>query len=203
MHTRRLDRRPIRSKRAEDLGRIDDALQQACGHVVPAGHDLHRDRRARKARAHVVQIIGAHEPRLVGEDVEAGVVQAADRPRLAAIPAGEDDDVTATLIDQSRARVPRGDDVDTPPCRILRPAVEPLDERQEITPLRAVRRVHDHVVVDARMRHAQRQRRVEMARVQDEQPMLSHGRRRRMEHAWHGGSEVTPVSRADRALETS
>ena len=54
---------------------------------------------------HVVEIAGLDEPRLVREHVEAGVVQAAHRARLAAVLAGEDHDVAAPLGDQPLERI--------------------------------------------------------------------------------------------------
>src|SRR2546421_295885 len=80
---------PAGAEPAKRAGPVAALLRRRRRGMVSPGHDPHRGRRAREARAHVVEIIGAHEPRLVGEDVEAGIVQAPHRLRFTAIFAGQ------------------------------------------------------------------------------------------------------------------
>lgn len=63
-----------------------------------------------------------------------------------------------------------------PARRVLGPPVEAFDEGQEISELGAIRGVDEHLVGHARMGHAQGQRRVEVAGVEEQQPVLvAHG----------------------------
>jgi hypothetical protein len=117
----------------------------------------------------VLEILGLHEPRLVGEHVEARLVQAAHGARLAAVPAREHDHVAAPLADEAVERIVGDDHEGTPAGGLLRAPVEALDEREKVPQLTALARVDDDLVGRAGLRHAQRERGVEVAGVEEEQ----------------------------------
>ena len=71
MHALVLDRRPVVAEGAEDGGSTDEPLDQSGRQVVTPRHDLRGQRPALEARPHVLEVGLLHEPRLVGEHVEA------------------------------------------------------------------------------------------------------------------------------------
>lgn len=101
MHALQLDGRSVGAKGAEDAGDVDQPLQQPGREVVTARDDLHPERPAREARAHVLQVVRPDEPGFVGEDVEPGLAQPPDRARLAAVAPGEHHHVPAPIVHQT------------------------------------------------------------------------------------------------------
>ena len=71
VHALLLDGRPIVAEGAEERGSTDEPLDQSGRHVVTPRHDLRGQRPALEARPHVLEVGRLHEPRLVGEHVEA------------------------------------------------------------------------------------------------------------------------------------
>ena len=71
VHALLLDGRPVIAESAEERGNTDEPLDQSGRHVVTPGHDLRSQRPAVEARPHVREVGRLHEPRLVGEHMEA------------------------------------------------------------------------------------------------------------------------------------
>src|SRR5438045_9577284 len=94
--------------------------------------------------------------------------------RLAPVPAREDHHVSTSLVDEPPERVIGRRHDGTPARRVRGTAVEALNEGEEVTQLGALVRVDEDLVGRARLRHAQGQGGVEVARVEEEQRM--HGR---------------------------
>jgi hypothetical protein len=89
--------------------------------------------------------------------------------RLAPVPAREDHHVSTSLFDEPTERIIGRRHDRTPARRVRGTAVEAFDEGEEITQLGAVMRVDEDIVGRARLRHAQGQGGVEVARVEEEQ----------------------------------
>ena len=160
---------PAGEEAAEDAARVDHPLHQPGRHVVATRHHLHHQGPRVETGAKILEVVRVHEPGLVGQHVKAGLVQPPDGARLAAIPAGEHDDVAASLADQPRERVAVAHHRRAPARGRLGPPVEALDQREEIAQVGAVRRVDEDLVGDARIGGAQRQRGVEVPGVEKEQ----------------------------------
>ena len=89
--------------------------------------------------------------------------------RLASVLAREDHHISTSLVDEPLERVIGRRHDETPARGVRGAAVEALDEGEEVTQLGALARVDEDLFGRARLRHAQGQGRVEMARVQEEQ----------------------------------
>jgi hypothetical protein len=164
-----LDSRPITAEVAEERGNTDEPLDQLGPQIVTPRHDLRGERPAREAGPYVLEVGRLHEPRLVGEHVEAGFVQPPYRPRLAPVLAGEDHDVSAPLVDEPPERIIARRHDGAPARGVLGAPVEALDEGEEVAQLGPLACVDEHLVGHARLRHAQGQRGVEVPRVEEEQ----------------------------------
>jgi hypothetical protein len=96
-------------------------------------------------------------------------VQPSYGARLAPVLAREDHHVSTSLVHKPPERVIRGRHDGTPARGVRRALVEALDEREEVAQLGALARVDEHLVGRARLRNAQGQGGVEVARVEEEQ----------------------------------
>ena len=164
-----LDGRPVGGERAEDAVGVDEPFHEPGRNVMAPGHHLHHQRPSAETGAKIGKVARVDEPGLVGEHVKARLVQPPDGACLAAVPAGEHDDVAAPLADQARERIAVADRHRSPARGSLGPAIEPFDQREEIPAFRAVRRVDEDLVGDARIRDAQRERGVKVPGVEKEQ----------------------------------
>jgi hypothetical protein len=107
--------------------------------------------------------------------VEPRVVQASHGSRLAPVPAREHHHVTAALAKEALERIVRLHHGGPPAGRLLGASVEPVHEGQEIPELPAVARVNNDLVGRTRLADAKSQRGVEVAGLEEEQPV--HGGR--------------------------
>src|SRR6267143_7309275 len=89
--------------------------------------------------------------------------------RLAPVPARENHHVSTPLFDEPPERVIDCPHDGTPAGRVRGTAVEALNEGEEVTQLGALVRVDENLVGRTRLRHAQGQGGVEVARVEEEQ----------------------------------
>ena len=80
---------------------------------------------------------GAREPGLVGQHVERGVVKPAREGHLAVVPAGQDHDVAGPIVQELAERIVARADDRLPRRWTLGPAIEGLDQRQELGELSA------------------------------------------------------------------
>ena len=158
MHALDVDRRRlgVAGLEASEDGRgVDQALHEAHREVAAAGHHLADERPAGQAGFDIREVIGPHQPWLVREHVEAGLVQPAQRLRLAAVPPGHHHHVARALREQLAQGIAARAHHGTPGRRMRAAAVEALDEGEEVAPLRAVLRVDEDLGRDSRLRHAQ------------------------------------------------
>src|SRR5206468_11549111 len=89
--------------------------------------------------------------------------------RLAPVLAREDHHVSTSLVDEPLEGIIGRRHDRTPPRGVRGAPVEALNEGEEVAQLGALARVDEHLVGRARLRHAQGQGGVEMARVEKEQ----------------------------------
>ena len=148
---------------------VDEPFHEPRRSVMAPGHHLHHQGPSAETGAKIGEVARVDEPGLVREHVKARLVQPPDGACLPAVPAGEHDYVAAPLADQARERIAVADRHRPPARGGLGPAVEAFDQREEIPALRAVRRVDEDLVGDARIRHAQRERGVKVPGVEKEQ----------------------------------
>ena len=146
---------------AHDLSRQDE-----CDLAAP-GHDLHGERAATERVAQVVEPVPSGQPGLVGEDMKARVVKPADQRHLPVVPAGEDHDVARSLRQEAVERSGAGADDGTPGGGPLRPAVEGVDQGEEVIQLRPRGRIDEDLLAHARMPLTQRERRVEVTGIEE------------------------------------
>ena len=116
--------------------------------------------------AQIVEPVRAGQPGLVGQDVNARVVKPAHQRHLPVVPAGEDHDVARPLRQEALERSVAGADDGTPGGRPIPPAVEGVDQAEEVVQLRARGRIDEDLLSHARMALAQRERGVEMPGIQ-------------------------------------
>jgi hypothetical protein len=178
VHAREADRGALgRVEGAEDVRRADQALGDAGGGGVAAGHHLHDARPAAQHVTHVGQRRRGRDPRLVGQHVQAGVVEPTGERHLAVVLPGQDDHVAGPLTRQPAERVGAGAHHGSPPGRTLRPAIEGLHQGEELDGL--LRGIDDDLVAHEGVALAEREGRVEVAGFEEGQRVHGAGRDRR------------------------
>ncbi len=152
---------------AEHLAIAHELPREDRRDLVTPGHDLHCHGTGRQNVTDVVEALRPDQPGLVGEHVEACVVKPSHQRDLPVVAAGEDDDVARPIGEQAIERPVARTHHRPPGRRPLRATVERVDQREEIVQLRAGRRVDVDLVAHAGMTLPQRERGVEVARVEE------------------------------------
>ena len=157
------ERRAIVDQRALEHGRDLEAL----------GHDVVGDELLRvgfgQRRLDLRQVGRFQNPRLVGQDVEAGLDRRQDAIDLHRVPAREDDDVAGTLLEHALEVVGARVHLDVPRRRALGAAVEPGDAVEVLEEIPAERRVDVHARRHAGIHLFLDERRVKMPGVEGHQ----------------------------------
>ena len=136
------------------------------------GHDIHRQRRGRGHLFQQTDLLALDQPGLVAQHAKTLRMQQMNERHFLVVPAGDDHDLSRPLRDKLLQIIGTAIDVQRPARRVHRAIVEGVNQAHEVVHVRSVFGEDMNVVVDQRMALAQRQRGVEVARVEDDQGML-------------------------------